>query len=296
MKALFLDDSYLREQKFTGLGGFCLDARSIRALSDDFCELKRSYGIPQSVEIKWSPPPDHYLRKKFRGSRFMLYADVLSLLHKHKGTVLCAVHGLKYCYGVRIHSWKYERARRWAVAEQIKFLAERFQKTYLEPEDKYGLIVSDSYASREGEESIINTCMCQIQTGTFFQKLIRIALTPLMTDSKYCIPIQIADVIIGITVSYLCKGKYGIQLIDQLAPIFAFNPHLNANHFTSTYNASVLGIGLKLFPAQEMKRECQEVLKALDTRYEINSEKGIHIRQTLKPNKGIQVKAVGPRS
>ena len=279
MKVLFLDDSYLSDRKYTGLGGFCLDARSIRVLADDLCELKRSYRIPQSVEVKWSPSPEHYFRKQFNGSRSKLYEDILSLVKKHKGTVLCAVHGLKHCYGVKEHKWEYEKARRWAVGEQIKFLAERFQKTYLEPEDKYGLIVSDSYQSREGEESIINICMREIQSGTFFQKLDRIALAPLMTDSKYCLPIQIADVIIGVTVSYLCGGMYAIPLISRLAPLFAFNPHPNFKSFGSMYTASVLGVGLKLFPTREMKSECIEMLNDLDDKYAITSEKGIYIKQ-----------------
>lgn len=279
MKVLFLDDSYHKVRKYIGSGGFCLDARSVRPLSDDLCDLKRKYRIPYDVEIKWSPPPNHYFRTKFRGSRSSLYRDAIALLAKHNAHLLCVVHGLKHCYGVKMHNWRYEKARRWVVAEQLKFLAERFQKTYLEPEDKHGFIVSDSYASREGEDSIINSVTSDVLSGTFFQKLDRIALSPLMTDSKYCFPVQIADIVVGIVVSYLTGGQYAVELIDCLAPLFAFNPHPGSVCFGSTYMASVGGVGLKLFPAQEMRKECAEMLDALDAKYIVTSEKGIYFKE-----------------
>lgn len=103
-----------------------------------------------------------------------------------------------------MHNWKLEKALRWAVREQLKYLSERFQKAYLEPEDEYGLIVSDSYASRRDEGSIL---------------------------------------------------------------------------FVSTYTASVMGVRLKLFPANEMKNECAEMLNALDARYIVTNEKGIYLKE-----------------
>lgn len=287
MKILFLDDSFLSARSFLGYGGFCIDAQEVRAVSEDIRALKRQKRIPLATELKWSPPQGHYLRTRFSGSRQELYASALRILRKHDARLLCAVHDLSQCYGVKLHGWSIDKAKLWAAEEQMTFLAERFQYTILEPVAEWGLVVSDNYASRKGEEAIIKQVTTDLLTGTLFHKLDRISTIPLMADSKYCFPIQLADLVIGIFVAYLAEGPYATELFPEIATLFAYNPHSGSRTWVSMYTASVLGVGMKLFPP-ELKKLVKAPLERLDARYDVSNDKGIYER------KRQGVRGVGP--
>ena len=111
MRVLFLDDSYQREKKYLGYGGFWIEGTNIRSLTRDLRELKSKFDIPPDVNLKWSPEPDHYLRTEFTGKRHDLYQDAISLLDKYNARVICAVHDLGDCYGIRLYNWDFKRFR-----------------------------------------------------------------------------------------------------------------------------------------------------------------------------------------
>lgn len=277
MKILFLDDSFLSSQSYQGYGGFCIDANRVRQLSADLRTLKKRKRIPWNVELKWSPPRNHYLRSKFKGCREELYREALTILRSNSARLFCMIHDLSKCYGVTEHRWTKEKAKLWVATEQLKYLSERFQHTYLENDQVDGLIISDNYASRKGEKAIVKKATAELITGTFFQKLDRVSMVPLMADSKYCFPIQLADLVAGITVAFFARGRYGSSLFPEIIDLFAYNPHPGSISFASTYTASVLGVGIKLFPA-ELKRDVKDLLDDIDNKYVVTSEKGIHAR------------------
>ncbi len=273
---LFLDDSYARRSKYFGLGGFCLNANEIPALSADILKVRKKYRIPNNVEIKWSPPPDHFLRTKFPYSRSDLYKELIAALVKYNVRIICAIHGLKHCYGAKIHGWGIEKTSIWAASEQLKFLGERFQKTFLEPEDELGLILADKYSSRSGDNSILSSIALLIGNGTRFQRLDRIILPPVTVDSRYYLPIQVADTIIGAVVSYLSNGVYSDDLIRIMAPKFAYNTYPGSISFSATFTGAVLGVGLKLFPLREMLKDSSQKLISLDAQFSVSNQKGIY--------------------
>lgn len=277
MKILFLDDSFLSTSSLLGYGGFVVDAHAVRSLSDDLCEVKRQKRIPLTVELKWSPSAKHFLRSSFKGSRHELYKEALNLLKKYDARLFCIIHDVSQCYGVRIHGWNLDQTKIWASKEQMKYLSERFQHTILSNNNDVGIIISDNYESRKGEEAITKQATFDLQKGTMFQKLDRISTIPLMADSKYCYPIQLADLVTGITVAYFCEGKYASELFPEIAKLFAYDRHLKSTSFVSTFTASVLGVGIKLFPF-ELKKKMKKQLDALDNKYLISSQKGIYDR------------------
>ena len=75
MKLLFLDDSFQSGKKYLGNGGFCVDSSQVRDLANAVTALKRKFRIPESVELKWSPNPKHYLREEKRGQATFLVAS-----------------------------------------------------------------------------------------------------------------------------------------------------------------------------------------------------------------------------
>jgi hypothetical protein len=280
MKLLFLDDSYQKESKYLGYGGFCIDQAEVRGLAEDVYKLKMFFKIPESVEIKWSPPKDHFLRTKFKGKREDLYRKAIHLLQKHKTRIMCAVHSLDECYPISLHNWKKKEAFLWAAKEQLTYLAERFESIYLEAANDNGLIISDEYGQKEGEESIICNFSTDMIVGTKYHQLQRICMIPLMSLSKYTPHLQLADVVIGTVVSSLSGSPYGKVLFEDIAKIFVTNPNKGATSFGSTFSYAVLGYGLKLFPKKFQRTNKLFEELGLDGKYLV-TEKGLQIKEEI---------------
>jgi hypothetical protein len=248
MKFLFIDESYRKDKRYFGYGGFCIDEANVKALADDIIKLKGRYKIPRGIELKWSPERNHYFRRNFKGNRQKLYKDAILLLHKYKTTIICAVHDLNECYGMRLYCWDIKRAILWAAKQQIKFLAERFEKPYLEKNNDIGLVIADHYSDKRDETIVIKEIDFLLHYGTEFQSFKKICMIPMMTLSEYCPPVQLADLIIGIVIGALAGSRYALELYEDIALLFLKDPHENAISFSSVYSSSVLGFGLKLFP------------------------------------------------
>jgi len=151
MRFLFIDDSKQKDRKnenkeYLGYGGFCIDAIKVKSLSADFYAIREKYNIPGNIELKWSPDKDHFLNKKFKGKL---------LLSKYNANILCAVHDINECHGMRLYNWGINKAILWATKEQFKYLVERFEKPYLEENNDIGLIIADHYSNRNQTKQIL---------------------------------------------------------------------------------------------------------------------------------------------
>jgi hypothetical protein len=276
MKILFIDDCYRKDEEYLGHGGFCIDAVNLRSLASDFSKLKESYGVPDTVELKWSPGKRHPLRRYFKGNRQELYRKAILLLHQHRAEVVCAVHSLRECYGVRLHRWTMKRARLWVTKQQLKFLAERFEQPFLEQNDDVGMIIADHYGDRKVEGAIIEETSLAMVLGTRFQEFERICMLPLMTAAKNCPYLQLADLVIGVAVCSLADSEYAISLFDNLAFMFLKKPHMRTSASSSLYSASVLGFGLKLFP-KSFSSTGAKLFKEIDNKY-VYTDHGVEER------------------
>jgi len=245
MHLLFLDDSHRRKEHLLGVGGYAIDLERAKPIAKGLTEVKRKHGVPQDVEIKWSPPKNHWLKKEFKGERAELYADVLALIIEQNATVFSVVHVLNECYGPTTHLWKEPRTLAWAAREQLKFVAERFHRPFLTGLNSSGFIVMDQFHSRSKEQEIIQTVSITLQFGSRFEKFDRICLNPLSASSINSPQIQVADIVAGVIVGALAKSPYALDQFPALIPQFLFNP---PSESAGTFSESVSGYGLKVFP------------------------------------------------
>ena len=279
MRILFLDDSYqnFNQNRYLGYGGFWLEADRIKELTKGISILKNKHSIPLDIDLKWSPDPKHYLRTKFRGKRHDLYSDTIKLLNENNAKILCAVHHLDSCYGIRLYNWDFKRTRLWATKQQCKFLAERFETVCLSENDEVGLIVADHYSDVEGEVSLIKETGIDFENGTEYCRFNGLCIPPLTATPQYCTPLQLADIVVGIIVSTMTGNKYGMALFEDIAKMFVLDPHKDAVSFASTFSGGVLGWGLKLFPSMFASTGWY-VFRDLDKQYAYTSEKGLYLK------------------
>jgi hypothetical protein len=118
--------------------------------------------------------------------------------------------------------------------------------------------------------------------GTDYAKMERIPHVTLMTESKYSIPIQAADVVVGVITSALAGGQYGMALFEHLAPHMLWNPHEHAVSFACSLSAGVLGYGLKVFP-NNLSEPATRLFAELNKQY-------------IVTNNGVKRREIGPDS
>jgi hypothetical protein len=277
---MFLDDSYQRfdSRRYLGYGGFSLDADRIKVVTKGISDIKDKHGIPGNIDLKWSPPPDHYLRTTFKGRRHNLYADVLSLLRDNEAKILCAVHDIDSCYGIQLYKWDFAQIRLWATKQQCQFLAERFESLCLDNEP--GIIIADHYSDIEGESSLIADLGMDFVKGTAYCAFDSLCIPPLTAMPHHCTPLQLADVVVGVIVSALIGNRYGLALFEDIAKQFVLDPHKDATFFVSTLSGGVLGWGLKLFPPPFRTKGVQ-LFSQLDTRYKYTSDTGLILKDGI---------------
>ena len=284
MKFLFLDDSKQKVKgknwEYVGYGGFCIDSEEIKNLESDFYTIRKKHDIPQHIELKWSPNKRHFLNKEFKGERETLFREIMVLLSKYNAKILCAVHDINECYDVKSNNWSIEQAYLWATNEQLKFLIEKFENPYLEENDDIGLIIADHYGNKKGEYSLIKQSRLYIHYGTELQTFNRICLTPLTASSKDSPFIQIADLVIGITVGSLANSIYAMKLFDNISLIFLKNSKKNKKNSFSTISNATLEYGLKLSP-DNFKKKGIKIFKQADKKY-IYTENRIKEREEIK--------------
>lgn len=278
MHVLFLDDSYNKREKYLGHGGFCIQDSQISHLIKEIEDLKSSYGIPRNIELKWSPDPSHYLNTKFTGSRRQLWKDAIKILCNHNTNVICVVHDLKDCYGVKTYGWDPERTRIWATKQQLKYISERYEKPYLSTCGDCGLIIADEYGGKERESSITEQVSWDISSGTKYRQFERLSIHPLTTISKYCSPLQLADLVIGIVVASLASSRFALKFFENIAKLFLINPHERSITFACTFSRAVLGFGLTLFPRDFRDNRGMKLLNELDLKY-IYTTEGLQIKK-----------------
>lgn len=284
MKVLTLDDSFHKNARILGYGGFVVDEAELRNVELGVRAVKAKHGVPQDVELKWSPRPNHFLRSKaFEGKRPELYRDTLAILNDTEATVLCGVHYLEDCYGRKDHGWSVAKTKEWAAKKQLAYLAERFQRPVLSSSDGTGIIIADEYESRKGEQALIEYFRATMLEGTQFEQLDRIAVPVLTAPSTHSSHIQVADIVAGVVVGHLGGNPYAAEQFEPVALRCLRNPREGVTVFDSSLSEEVLGFGIKVFPG-DSEPKATEQFSELDERYRVNQH-GIYVpQQQLQAN------------
>lgn len=273
MKVLVIDDSYRKSNKYLGNGGFCIDINHYRSITDDLISIKTEFGIPEDIEIKWSPRRNTFLWNFPR--RRELYERIIDLIEKYNCTILCSVCDLKQCYGYALHDWSIDKSKLWATQLQLRYIIERFETPYLKQNEEQGIVICDNYSSHEGDKELLKQVYEDIKSGTNYRDFHNVCLT-VTTISEYCFPLQIADVVTGIIVSSLDGSSFGLQHFERVAKCFLMNPHEGATSFASILSGSVLGFGLKLFP-DSFNVQGNKLFEGLDRKF-IHTNDGLVTR------------------
>ncbi|MGB3478785.1 MAG: DUF3800 domain-containing protein [bacterium] len=262
MQILFLDDSYQKTPKYYGLGGYCIDEKNVRPLISDISQLKKKFKIPEYVWLKWSPSKKHPIHRCIKGSRQTLNKEALELLKKYEATTICHVFDLREHIILKNSEGDFYNAKLSATKILFKWICERFEKPYLNSKTDTGIIIADQYEGRTGEKEIMSNINWQIANGTEFQKFKKISLIPMMTASKYCPPLQLADLVTGIVVASLANSKYALELLEDVALLFLRRPSI----VKSTCSYAVMGVGFKLYPNKLIEKGNQ-LLQDIDHKY-----------------------------
>jgi len=141
-------------------------------------------------------------------------------------------------------------------------MAERYDSPYLHAHDDDGVVVADQYSNRKKESEIIEEVDFAITFGTEFRRFKKICMIPMMTISTYCPPVQLADLVAGITVCSLANSRYALNLFEDVALLFLKDPGI----IRSTYSTATIGYGFKLFPKNLITRGI-EILQSIDKKY-----------------------------
>jgi hypothetical protein len=135
---------------------------------------------------------------------------------------MASVTDLSECYGIKKYHWDLKRAILWGATQPFKFISERFDSVFLTNKGDHALVVADHFSDKAGEEAILSESNWLLTFGSEFMKICKISLVPMVTISQYCPPIQLADLIVGVTVSALAGNRYGNELFDPIAVNFLF--------------------------------------------------------------------------
>lgn len=107
-----------------------------------------------------------------------------------------------------------------------------------------------------------NTAVCRLPLPRDHPILNRLAL-PLTTSKR--------------SPQAMAGSRYGMDLFENLARSFLYNPHEGSEGFASTVSAAVIGYGLKVFHTG-CRVKAEALFTDLDRRYIVTGEKGIHLR------------------
>jgi len=236
MYILFLDDSCQRKDRYVGLGGVAFHDQYLFQVAKRFNAIKKKYSIPPIEEIKWSPKRSSWIYKNLRGvRRFQVYSLILRLINRFRGTVFVSV-GSPY-------TDSRQRVKTQIILNNIENLLERFEM-FLKTQNEYGIIIADHERCHKDNKKLLEHFYEMQMTGTRYI-IPRMIPLNLLTAPSHQVPfLQIADLIVGITVAMISGMD---EYAKQYFPIIK-------DTFYRRKNGEIAGYGLKLFPNRLKER------------------------------------------
>ena len=210
MLIFFADDTKFKSPSregmgpLIGIGGFYVDAEKLNSLEEKLDVLCLKTGFPRDHvegEFKWSPhKKKHWMRDNLiEDERQEFRLNVLDIAKKHGVEIRVIIEDGSYkpaIPGTDDHDMSV-----------TKLFMERVQRT-LERESDHGLVIVDRPSGdRKSEDAFLSQCIETIQNGTDYVTPDSIALNVLSSPSKYLRCLQLADLIVGCSVSYIA-GEY----------------------------------------------------------------------------------------
>jgi len=237
MDLILVDDSKQKKPSRPGMGhlvavgGLHVPSAGVQALLKTLDETCKEYGFPTDKdEFKWSPGRRDWLRKGLVGDdRAEFFADVLEAA-KEEGAEAFVVIEDKSRKSTDGNRDDHEMAA-------VKVFLER-SDYHLRSTGTEALVIADHPAGgRKAEERFLSECVETLREGTKFMDLEQVALV-LTQDSKSTRLLQLADLIVGCTLSYV-SGE------DEHSPPLFEN---QIKGMLREEGGRIGGVGLKLHP------------------------------------------------
>jgi len=171
---------------------------------------------------------------------------------------------------VNLHGWSRAEATLWAAKQQLRFLAERFDKPFLKQANSHGMIICDEFSTREEDAQVAKHFSVDMLLGTYYSTMERIPHVAMMTESKHSPPLQVADLIVGVVTSAIAGSRWGRALFEDVAVQMLWNPHVHSVSFACSLSAGVLGYGLKVFP-NKLTPAAESLFSDLNKIYIVNN-------------------------
>lgn len=202
MDLIFVDDSKQKKPSRPGMGhlvavgGVHVPSDGVQALMKTLEETCTEYGFPSyKDEFKWSPGRRDWMRTNLVGNdRAEFFADCLEAA-KEEGVEAFVVIEDKSRKSTDGNRDDHEMAA-------VKVFLER-SDYHLRSNDTEALVIADHPAGgRKAEERFLSECVETLRDGTRFMDLENIAHV-FTQDSKSTRLLQLADLIVGCTLSYV---------------------------------------------------------------------------------------------
>jgi len=239
MHLLFLDESGKPDEKRFALGGVAIRADEWRVVRDRLVHAASAAGWPLERELKW-----HGIR---RGLVPGAVADAV-FAELAAAPLTCFVCVLRPLAGRRLHPEMFATPED-TYATALMLLAERFQR-FLAHSGSYGLIVLDSRRP-ELHDRTRRFFERLREEGTEYLQFDRLVDCLMFSPSHFSTGLQIADLVVGVTLASRDRLGDASRWWRQLEPRFARHP----------VRGTIEGVGLKEFP--ELSRPSREAPRNL---------------------------------
>jgi hypothetical protein len=249
MQLIFVDDSKQQGKrhgmgKLIALGALAFPEDQLKPFSDAFYEAYDRHGVPRHIEMKWSLGKRNWLTEN---SQLLtpLRKEIIQAAALHGGRVIVVI-------------WDCERVKsangKGPEEGVIDFLFERvtmmLEKS--EPHTRGVLVFDKPGGGHKQEDEWISGTRGLTAIGTDYVKSTAVVIPILTAPSHHHPHLQTADLITGCVTNAIAGGKYGLELLPLVRPMF----HKN-------WRGSIGGTGLKLYP-DDLNNLCHWLLSESD--------------------------------
>jgi hypothetical protein len=195
------------------VGGFFVPGEVLRDLERGLNNLCQEFGFPQGEEFKWSPGRLLWMHDHLVGdARAAFFAEVLRLAAATRVKALVVIDDTTHDHAIR-ESPDHEM-------DVVAMFLERANGE-LARRRRHGLVFADRpTGGRTDEARFLSRCMEALQRGTKFVQYDRIAMNVMTTESHLVRLLQLADLIVSCSVSFVSgEDRYSPLIFEHIRPL-----------------------------------------------------------------------------
>jgi len=211
------------------IGGVALASDAVRSVEHKINDLCRNAGFPSGEEFKWSPGHELWMRENLIGDeRRQFFINIFRILKEYEGLLTVVIEDTA-C-----------KCATDALTSEIDVTRLYLERTHsqLNRQECDGIVIVDRpVGSRADEDKFLLNCLETIQEGTEYLNPEKFAINVVSSPSKFIRLLQVADVVVGCTLSTVAgQKKYAPEIFETFRNLF------------DNDSRRIGGIGLKIHP------------------------------------------------